>query len=79
MTTRPETNPAPRALTSALLDEKAAAALLSFSPRTLQMWRVRGGGPKYLKLGSAVRYHPDDLATWIEEQTRSNTTGPAAA
>ena len=64
-----------------LLNEKQAAEFLNVSPRTLQAWRVKGGGPAFLKLGAAVRYRPEALADWVEEQNRANTsdTGPAAA
>lgn len=67
---------APRRLT-----EKEAAARLALSTRTLQQWRVRGGGPPFLKLGAAVRYDSDALERWATGQTRSNTSdpGPAAA
>jgi len=63
------------------LTEKDAAEVLNVSPRTLQQWRVKGGGPPYQKFGAACRYDPDTLAAWINAQTRSNTSdpGPAAA
>jgi DNA-binding transcriptional MerR regulator len=63
------------------LTEIEAAGILNVSPRTLQQWRVKGGGPPFQKLGAAVRYDPDALAAWINAQTRSNTSdpGPAAA
>jgi excisionase family DNA binding protein len=66
--TNPSTNPAP-----ALLNEREAAAYLNLSHRTLQAWRVRGGGPAYIKLGANVRYRPADLDTWLAERTRANT------
>ena len=76
-----DTTRAPASPLRPLLTEKAAAALLSVSPRTLQCWRVQGGGPRYLKLGAAVRYTEADLSAWIDDQQRANTsdTGPAAA
>ena len=66
--TNPSTNPA-----SALLNEREAADFLSLSYRTLQAWRVRGGGPQFIKLGSNVRYRPADLDAWLAARTRSNT------
>ena len=33
----------------ALLREGEAAEFLRFSPRALQAWRYRGGGPRYVK------------------------------
>ncbi len=31
-------------------------------------WRVRKQGPKYLKIGAAVRYKPEDLGAWPESR-----------
>ena len=33
------------------LNENQAAELLGFSVRTLQSWRMQGGGPRYVKVG----------------------------
>ena len=33
-----------------LLTEKEAAALICYTPRALQNWRLRGGGPEYVKI-----------------------------
>jgi len=63
------------------LTEKEAAARLALSARTLQQWRVRGGGPPFLKLGASVRYDAAALDSWADAQQRANTSdpGPAAA
>ena len=64
-----------------LHDEKQEATRLGFSVRTLQQWRVRGGGPPYVKLGKqqgAVRYDPVAVDAWLEAHTRTNTSGEAA-
>ena len=58
-----------------LVDERQAASFLCYSVRALQNWRVRGGGPRFVKVsGRSVRYRRRDLITWIEERTRSNTS-----
>ena len=51
-----------------------------FSERTLETWRVRGGGPKFLKAGSRVFYRRRDLDAWLAERERASTsdTGKAA-
>ncbi|MCG6941516.1 MAG: helix-turn-helix domain-containing protein [Thiohalocapsa sp.] len=56
-------------------NEKEAAAYLKLSPRTLQAWRLRGGGPEYVKLGNAVRYDRAALDRYISERTRRNSAG----
>lgn len=58
--------------------ERDAAAYLNVSHRTLQAWRLRGGGPRYLKLGAAVRYDRADLDAWLDAHARANTAGGAA-
>ncbi|WP_208981970.1 helix-turn-helix domain-containing protein [Pseudovibrio sp. Ad46] len=59
---------------NALITEAAAADYLGISIRTIQAWRVRGGGPKYVKLGKAVRYRPSDIQVWIESHLTSSTS-----
>ncbi len=61
-----------------LMDEREAAGFLCYSVRALQNWRVRGGGPRFVKVsGRSVRYRRRDLLAWIEERTRSNTSEAA--
>ncbi len=58
-----------------LVDERQAAGFLCYSVRALQNWRVRGGGPRFVKVsGRSVRYRHRDLIAWIDERTRSNTS-----
>ena len=53
--------------------EREAAAYLNVSHRTLQAWRLRGGGPEYVKLGAAIRYDRDALDRFIAQRTRAST------
>lgn len=58
-----------------LLNEKEAAEMLRYSVRALQNWRLRGGGPKFIKVsGRSVRYAISDLNAWIEERRVSHTS-----
>jgi hypothetical protein len=63
-----------------LYAEGPAADLLNVSVRTLQAWRVRGGGPRFVKLGRAVRYTLADLESFVYSQLRAHTsaTTPSA-
>ena len=56
-----------------MLNEQDAAAYLGLSVRTLQAWRQRGGGPRFYKLGRAVRYARSNLDAWLDCRQRSNT------
>jgi phage terminase Nu1 subunit (DNA packaging protein) len=58
----------------AALNETQAAEFLGVSVRTLQAWRVRGGGPLYCKIGRAVRYQRRALVAFQLEHTVSSTT-----
>jgi hypothetical protein len=58
----------------AVLNENQAAEFLGISVRTLQAWRVRGGGPNYCKIGRSVRYQRRVLVSFLEEHRTSSTT-----
>ena len=60
---------------SMMLTTKQAAAHLSLSVSTLNKWRCYGTGPKYLKLGRAVRYSHDELNRFLAERLYSSTLG----
>jgi predicted DNA-binding transcriptional regulator AlpA len=58
-----------------LINEKEAAQFLGYSVRTLQNWRVRGGGPDFIKVSSrSIRYRRRDLIAWSESHRRSHTS-----
>ena len=58
----------------AAVTENQAAEFLGVSVRTLQAWRIRGGGPRYCKIGRAVRYQRKVLVAFQEACTVSSTT-----
>ncbi|GAF71454.1 unnamed protein product [marine sediment metagenome] len=51
-----------------------AAKILTLSPRTLEKYRLTGGGPPYYKLGRRVAYLTDDLRNWANQNRRSSTS-----
>jgi len=53
----------------ALLNEAQASDFLNLSIRTLQAWRGRSAGPRYVRTGRAIRYRRSDLVAWIEANT----------
>ena len=57
-----------------LLTEKEAAELICYSQRALQNWRIRGGGPEYIKIGRLVRYQRRDVEAFIQERKRKHTS-----
>ena len=60
-------------MNKAFLNTPEAAEYLGLQKSTLDAWRCRGGGPRFVKLGSAVRYRQADLDAWIESRVRENT------
>lgn len=60
-----------------LVDTTVAAEILHIEFNTLQNWRSLGRGPKFVKIGSRVRYCLSDLLTYIESHSHENT-GAAA-
>ncbi len=58
-----------------LVDERAAAAALGLTPRTLQAWRHAGGGPPFCLISSrCVRYRVADLESWAADRVRTSTS-----
>jgi predicted DNA-binding transcriptional regulator AlpA len=49
-----------------LLDERDVADRLNVSVATVRRWRLFKTGPKFLKIGAAVRYRPEDLAAFLD-------------
>lgn len=62
---------------SALLTETQAAEFLHVSRRSLQAWRVRGGGPRFVKIGKLVRYRRADLLAFTAETFETTTEADA--
>ncbi len=60
-----------------LLTEQQAAAFLSINPRTLQKWRVVGGGPLFVRISRrCIRYRREDLDQWTNSRVKSSTSQP---
>lgn len=58
----------------ALLSTTEAGEWLGVSPRTLEDWRFKGGGPAFRKIGRRlVRYSRADLTDFIRDALRTNT------
>ena len=52
-------------LNDPLLTRQEAADLLKLKRSTLEVWAVTGAGPRFIKLGRAVRYPLSTLQTWL--------------
>jgi hypothetical protein len=58
----------------AALNETQTAEFLGVSTRTLQAWRVRGGGANFLQTGRAVCSQRGELIAFQRQRTVSNTS-----
>jgi len=58
MTTNPE-----------LMDIDTAAALLGIRARTMDLWRLRGDGPTYIRVGGQIRYRRADIEAYLTART----------
>jgi predicted DNA-binding transcriptional regulator AlpA len=62
-------------LSNRLVNEKEAAHFLGYTVRALQNWRVRGCGPKFVKVSArSVRYRVSDLSEWVDAHIVSSTS-----
>ncbi len=61
-----------------LMDETEAAKRLAVSVRTMQAWRLNGRGPKFVRLGSAVRYSESEINDFITRSTVASTSQEVA-
>ncbi len=61
-----------------LLNSEAAAAALGISPVTLKIWRCKGKGPRFIKLGRSPRdrvvYDPAEIEAWKAARTFASTS-----
>jgi len=58
-----------------LIDERQAASFLGYTVRALQNWRIRGGGPLFVKVSSrSVRYRMRDLIEWTHSHLQTSTS-----
>lgn len=63
-------------IASMLVNEQDAARILGLKVATLRRWRWSSKGPRFIKLGGAVRYDPLDLEIFIEAGRRRCTSDP---
>jgi predicted DNA-binding transcriptional regulator AlpA len=59
-----------------LLNEHDVAHITGLSVASVRRWRLLRQGPKYLKLGSAVRYKPEDVSAWLASRPSGGELRP---
>ncbi len=70
----------PEEFWNSLINEKAAGDYLGLTDRTMQAFRQRGAGPRYIVISSrCIRYRRVDLKAWADARLRSSTSDPSEA
>jgi len=59
------TNPPSLPKQPEMMNEHQVAEFVQLSVASVRRWRLFRKGPKYLKIGSAVRYRRADVETWL--------------
>jgi hypothetical protein len=57
-----------------LFDTEHVAKEWGFSEVTLRKWRITGDGPRFVRLGRAIRYRKADLEAFLARRAFSTTT-----
>lgn len=65
-------------LVSTVLTEAQLAERWYISKKTLQAWRLKGGGPEFVRIGSAIRYLLSAVSEYETNNTHSSTSSGAA-
>ena len=52
----------------AFLTVQEVADLLRVSPGTVRAWIAKGEGPPMLRFGKQIRYRPERVMEWVEQQ-----------
>lgn len=48
-----------------LLTQNELSEWLNLTPRTLEIWRLKGTGPSFRRIGKGVRYERDKVQDWL--------------
>jgi predicted DNA-binding transcriptional regulator AlpA len=62
-----------------LLNEHDVARITGLSVASVRRWRLMRQGPRYLKIGSAVRYRTSDIWAWLESRPTGGEQRPKEA
>ena len=58
-----------------LISETRAADFMELSPRTLQSYRQRGGGPEFIRISSrCIRYTRRRCKLWADQRSAISTS-----
>lgn len=61
-----------------LLTQREMCGVVQKSEKWAEAARLHGTGPRFVKLGRAVRYRAADVLEWIERNVRTSTSDGGA-
>lgn len=65
---------------TSLMNQGEAATYLGLSARTLENWRLKGGGPAFVRMSHrCVRYRLEALNLWLQSREVTSTSAPLVA
>jgi predicted DNA-binding transcriptional regulator AlpA len=64
--------------TTKALTETQLAERWAISRKTLQAWRLRGDGPRFVRIGTAIRYMLSDITAYEAANTHNSTASVSA-
>lgn len=70
----------PNTPNQSLMNQAEAAGYLGLSARTLENWRLKGGGPAFVRMSQrCVRYRLEALNQWLSAREVTSTSAPLIA
>ncbi len=57
-----------------LLAPERTAEIIGVGVKTLEIWRIRGQGPAFIRAGRSIKYDPRDLDAWIQSRRATSTS-----
>ena len=54
----------------ALVDRDTAGAVLYLGRESMEAYAIKGGGPRYMKIGRRALYRKSDVLAWIDERAQ---------
>lgn len=61
-------------LLDSLVAPSTLAERLGTTERSLSEWRIKGRGPKYIRVGRGVRYRPEAVDAWLLALEHASTS-----
>lgn len=61
-------------MTTDLLTAREAAERLKLSESYLEKARIRGDGPRFVRLGRSIRYRAEDIEAWVASRAAGSTS-----